>query len=523
MPSFDKGLIEQIISAITPEKSPVLIEGQRIKVHAAVSRFAVLYERIRNAVDYKDDHLLRRAAIQRILKRQLILESDPQSVAEQLIRELIGARYLANGELPETVYAEVALLIKKYLSVESTRAGSKRQFIWLRSILAVEIEEALVDATSDKALVTFLYERIVERIKVTGVNVSDADVRMQAYLACYRTLLKVEDNVLAFKLLRAYVPEWLRATDWLDYPRPVAERLVEAEQRIKASLVYPLALKFQRTVKPWAVALIVLRDVLTEKNVQVCALIEKPEALRREVARLSERHYNAAKTRLRRGAMRAIIYLFLTKMILALVLEIPLEHIWYKEVALPALLVNLLFPPCLMFLVALFIRVPDKANTLRLQTMVEGLLSSEPLPLKEIRISKQRSLLGGVLFGLIYMATFAVVFGTVGFVLMVLKFTWVSAAIFIFFLCLVSFFAFRLRQNSREMVIVESKESLRSVFIDLLSIPILRAGHWLSRSISRLNVFLFFFDFLFEAPFKLFLTVLEEWLAYLQEKKEELQ
>jgi hypothetical protein len=59
--------------------------------------------------------------------------------------------------------------------------------------------------------------------------------------------------------------------------------------------------------------------------------------------------------------------------------------------------------------------------------------------------------------------------------------------------------------------------------LDFISLPILRAGQWLSMGISRINVFLFFFDFLFEAPFKIFLSVLEEWLQFMKEKKEELQ
>ena len=54
-------------------------------------------------------------------------------------------------------------------------------------------------------------------------------------------------------------------------------------------------------------------------------------------------------------------------------------------------------------------------------------------------------------------------------------------------------------------------------------LPVLRAGRFLSETISRLNVFVFFFDFIFEAPFKLFLNILEEWSAFMKEKKEQLQ
>ncbi|MBU0540312.1 hypothetical protein KKD88_00905, partial [Patescibacteria group bacterium] len=125
-------------------------------------------------------------------------------------------------------------------------------------------------------------------------------------------------------------------------------------------------------------------------------------------------------------------------------------------------------------------------------------------------------------FTLAYISTFILSFGLTISVLRTLAFTWLSVAIFIFFLCVVSFFAFRLRTTAREVVVIEGKQGFFSMLVDFYSFPILRAGKWLSRSINRINVFLFIFDFLFEAPFKLFLVILEEWFAFMKEKKEEL-
>jgi hypothetical protein len=99
----------------------------------------------------------------------------------------------------------------------------------------------------------------------------------------------------------------------------------------------------------------------------------------------------------------------------------------------------------------------------------------------------------------------------------------VSAAIFIFFLCVVSFFAFRLRLVTREYVAVPRPDNVLTIISDFFSIPILRAGRFLSETISRFNVFVFFFDFILEAPFKIFLNILEEWSAFMKEKKEQLQ
>ena len=83
--------------------------------------------------------------------------------------------------------------------------------------------------------------------------------------------------------------------------------------------------------------------------------------------------------------------------------------------------------------------------------------------------------------------------------------------------------AFRLRLAAREYVVVERADKLRTIILDFFSLPILRAGQWLSSSISRINIFIFLFDFIIETPFKIFLNILEEWFGFLKEKKDELQ
>jgi hypothetical protein len=523
MSGFSKGLAEELLRAITPAPKPSPPEGARLNVHAAVSRFAVLYERIRNAVDYKDEHILRKAAIERILKRQFILERNPEAIARHLLRELIGAKYLPNGVLPESLITDVAHRVRKYLIIGETRIGSRAHMAWLRKVLTVELEELLIDESRDKALVTFLYERLVNQVKIVGGDIDDTNLRLQIYLACYRALLKADQDVLSYKLLRAYMPEWLRPQDWTENPQPIAERLIGVEHRIHQSLTHPFAQKVQRLIKPWAVSLNILRDALVEKPGSAAHLLEKPEELQGVVRRVAERRYGQAKKRLRRGALRATIYLFVTKMVIALAIEVPIEQLWYHHIAMTALAINLLFPPILMFFVGLLIRVQPKENTERLQKNIDALLADKPITLPEIRIRPADGTLRIVLLRIAYGLMFALIFGIIAVFLVMLDFTWVSAVIFLFFLCVVSFFAFRLRQNAKEYVIVDRKESFTSHLMDFISLPILRAGHILSRSISRLNVFLFFFDFIFEAPFKMFLTVLEEWFAFVKEKKEELQ
>jgi hypothetical protein len=142
---------------------------------------------------------------------------------------------------------------------------------------------------------------------------------------------------------------------------------------------------------------------------------------------------------------------------------------------------------------------------------------------REIKVPKERSAFGKIGFGLTYFLTFCLTFGGVVYLLHLLQFTIVSTGIFLFFLCVVSFFAYRLRLGAREYVVLREKDSVKAVIVDLFMLPILRAGQYLSIQVSRINVLVLFFDFIIETPFKTMLNVLEELFAYLKEKKEELQ
>lgn len=523
MSSFSRGKVAELLQALKPAVIPEIPEGSRITVHATVSKFAVLYEKIRNAVDYRDDHLLRKAAIVRIFRRQLVFETQAETVAQNLIRELIAARYLPNSVLPESLIGRVAAVIQKYLAVRNVRAGSDGHDRWLQGIIAAEIEEVVDDHTKDKAFLQFLFEQLGERITLKGQAMDETERRLQVYVACNRALSKADDEMLAYKLTRIYHKVWMQPEQWIGDPRDMALQMVGVHATTVRQLKHLLAQKFLNAVKPWATSLFLLREAMEEDPARAETLLSKPEELRATIARLSERKYKQASGKLRRGTRRAIVYLFATKMLLALAIEIPFELVFYKHVSRLSLGINVLFPPVLMFLVGSLIRVPGKDNTARIQNGVEELLSVEGPKGREIKVAVARRGLARLFFRFIYAVTFLVTFGFVYYLLDILNFTWLSSGIFLFFLCIVSFFAFRLRIAAREFVVVERADRLGNVVIDFFSLPILRAGQWLSHSISRINIFIFLFDFVIETPYKIFLNVLEEWFAFLKEKKEELQ
>ena len=71
------------------EKAEEKSHHKKIVVNPLVSKFASWYEKLRNAMDYREGEVIMRAAIERILKRRIMLGGDGKKVAEPLVRELV--------------------------------------------------------------------------------------------------------------------------------------------------------------------------------------------------------------------------------------------------------------------------------------------------------------------------------------------------------------------------------------------------------------------------------------------------
>ena len=125
-------------------------------------------------------------------------------------------------------------------------------------------------------------------------------------------------------------------------------------------------------------------------------------------------------------------------------------------------------------------------------------------------------------FAVAYLLLFMFVFGGIVGVLQLMHFNPVSIGLFLFFLALVSYFAFRIRYRARRWKLLRPQGTLGIIF-SILAVPIVRAGEWLSRTFSTINVFVLFLDFIIETPFKRLLHFANQFLMYLREKGEEIR
>jgi hypothetical protein len=250
-----------------------------------------------------------------------------------------------------------------------------------------------------------------------------------------------------------------------------------------------------------------------------------PRSFNKSLNDTFNKKYNKARSKLWRAAVRSIIYIFLTKSLVAVILEVPMTQWFGEEINYLTLGINISFPALLLFAAVLFTKVSSKENNKKVIEGVEEIVFREKEKQNSILLRKPINL-GKKLnafFKIMYSVTFLISFGFVVWVLDKLNFNWVSIVIFLFFLTFASFFAIRIRKIVRQYIVVEQRENIFTFVLDFFYIPIAAVGKWMSERFSRVNVFIFILDFIIEAPFKIFVEIAEQWTGYVRERKEDLR
>ncbi len=545
---------KKIFQALYVEQHPVSHDDEsvaRLQVSNLISKMSFYYEKIRNAVHYSEEHLLRKDAIFRILKRQLVIEGtvrlvraeDSRTLAQHLLIELIRAGYLPNNVLPETKIEEVAKIINKYTSLRAlslSEAASQTNFFsdgdneakgfgnrseltnWLMGLAAAEIEEHIGYNQATRAIVLAMYRMLEKRVELPTSLPYERDLPIQIYLAIYRNFLKFDKDMLALILFRYFNADWENISS--TGLKKVAAQITTLKRVIDAQQQHPLASQLNQIVKVYTVYFKIFEDVIKENPVEVYdSLNEDSKIFTHKVRIACKRRYNKARNTLWRSAWRSIIYILLTKSIFVVLLEAPATQFFGEKINPISLAVNVGFPAVLIFLSVIFMRLPGDDNTRRIIEGIEEIIYNEKKRATiKLRKPRGRHQAVNVIFTLIYTITFFVSFGAVIWLLEEIHFSWVSVIIFLFFLAFASFFIIRIRRTAKEWLVVDARENIVGFLIDFFSVPFVATGKWLSGKFARLNVFAFILDFIIEAPFKIFVEIAEQWTRYVRERKEEL-
>lgn len=507
---------------------PKLDDSQQIIVSQTVSFFAFAYEKFRSAMDYHEDHLSTRYAIERILRRRLSLNPSGSGEAENLIRELMWARYFANGTLGTYDVHNIQETIKKWLELkkiaEFHKESKTKELIhdYVADMLTAEIEEILNPAPAFKstAFAFYTFQELKEKIKIEGVSDDMKDAYL--YSAVEEGFIKNDRSYTRYHIWRLWNKELYKTSE--EEFKSIIENFVITIKKIEHIFANVYKQKLIKYVNKQSPPFKIIQEMYNKKSLSSPDKEYYKEDILENIKSIIKEKYAITQTKLRNRGISSLVYIFLTKMIFALILEGPLTQMMYGSVEWLPIIVNSLFPVFLMGFILLLVVPPGKNNTAILVDKVTYLLnthntSSQPTILKTQNGIKN-PLLEGIFWG-IYIAGFFLSFYYIINTLLFFDFHIISVVVFLFFACVVSYFAFKTTQIADEYK-VESGGTFFGSIIDFIFLPFLRLGKFLGSQLSKLNVLVYVLDFIIEAPFKMLFNIVEEWTRYIKVKKEEI-
>ena len=180
-------LAKAVIASFSKKTSS--LHERRITVSPVVSKFATWYEKLRNAMEYHEDEVILRSAIERILKRRLLLGGNAKTTAEPLVRELLWARYLPEHSAPESMVTDVENKIDLYLKLRFAilskhRISESTVNEWIYHLMSSAIEHIVNQNTGKETMSNFMFQVIKSQIILSEIDEETKNV--QVYIAVRR-------------------------------------------------------------------------------------------------------------------------------------------------------------------------------------------------------------------------------------------------------------------------------------------------------------------------------------------------
>jgi len=475
-----------------------------------VGKLAQVYEVARNALEYRAEHLVRRAAIERILKRHMLFETDAERLTEKLLQELKWAKYVGGSEKEAGIIGEITTTLAGYLkALKSVRVERD----WLVGVASAEVEEKLNPNTDYHVFTGFAYAVLKKQVVLAeGKN---ADLLL--FVAVDKTYSQSDDQQIAYHLLKSIRKEMAKH----DKEFSDDSAIEEAYKYFKTANSEPALNTISVFVRKQMGPLVLIRDMYFAAPEKFAQVMAEESEFKNEARQVLSAQLKLLQSRMNTASKRSLIYVFSTKMLFGLLLEIPVERWLRGQVEYLALAVNTLFPVFAMWLLTANIRLPDQQAQDKIVSTAWRIVDTDLETLEKFkpRGTTPPSIKETIFYG-IYFALFMMIFAFIFWVLNKLGFSVIGMTIFIFFLSVVSFFAFRIRQTALSY---SYKPSARwtSTVSEMLLLPIVVVGGYLSRGVSKLNFLVFVFDFVLEAPFKVILRVMDSWFQFLSAKKDE--
>ena len=488
---------------------------ERVNVVGAGGTLTAAYEQLRNAAENTEEHLLLQNAIRRFY-RQLFLTRDGNLIREsgqELTVELTLAGYLPNDYLTIDQVKQISQLAHRYYQAYQSLMGTKDVSAdsaqkWTLDVLAVEAESVINDHSRDTAFIEFAYTQLAEIIQPERALPTTArdDVGVILFAAIHEALLKSDMAVIRTQILKRYQ----MSVDSL-------EQYIAFNRRIDALFDSESVERMRRLVDRQGAPFRVLRRMI-EENPEFIGLLDRPDAFLSSFEQQVNNEYARTAKRINRAIVRSVIFLIITKFLVGIAIEIPYDYIAYGEIIWLPLLINLFFPPIYMMALRATHTLPGEGNTRALIDRTEQMLYGDSSTVAASSRAERKGY--SPLFSVLYLVSGLAIFAGTTYLLLLLQFSLVHIVIFFVFLSAASFLGFRLSRFIRELELVRSAQSGMTFVRDLLYLPFVVVGQWMSDKYSRVNIVTIVLDMLIELPLKTILRLIRQWNAFIDDRKD---
>ena len=494
-----------------------------INVNRFVSEIATWYEKFRNAMDYREEEVVRRAAIERILKRRLFFGGGGEKIASPLMRELLWARYFPDASISDEEIKKVGGVIDLYLELRE-QLLTKQHDVKIKidsliyQLLSSHLEIMLNKSKDVELISNFIFHLLKERITIKDDSEETRDI--QVFIAVRRAFAKDDIAFLRFHLFEQYFGSITEGNI-----HTIASNFAKGYKELERQIKYSLKERIVSYVKKQLPPFLIFAEVLRKERGGIRALISNTEEFQNSIFATAQGRYQTISKKVRTAIVRSVIFILLTKFIFAFSVEATYDNIVVGHIEWNSLVINIVIPPLLMVIASLFIRTPDFNNTKRIYDKIMSVLLLDkpeldrPLILS-LKPEKRNPVLNFV-FTALWWGAFILSFGLIIYTLERLKFSPASQGIFVFFVAIISFLAYRINQTAHSYTI-PARQSFLSPIMDFFFMPIIRVGRRFTEGLSQINIFLYVFDYLIETPFKELFGFLEQWFFFLQTKREEM-
>lgn len=506
------------------QKDSIPNNEKKITVNPVISKVASWYEKLRNAMDYREEEVILRAAIERILKRRLLFGGSGKTIAEPLLHELAWARYFPDETISESMIGKVEKNINLYLELRNKillkhKISESILNEWVYHLMSSSIEHKLILNKEKEIMTNFMFQVIKNNVKILDDNDQTRDA--QVFIAVHKSFAKDDLALLRFHLFKQYFGELKE-----DNLFKVADSFIQGYEEIQRQLNYPRKEKILNFIKNKTAVFFMLEDILHSQKENIRELVQNEKEFEKIVFTACQMRYGGIAAKVNRAIVRSVIFILLTKALFAFTVEGTFESIVYGKILWASILLNTAIPPMLMVIIGAFIRPPGRENSRIILVYIKTILFEENPKIGAILEVKKapdkiKPMLN-IIFTLLWFATFVLTFGAIVFLLSRLRFNIASQSVFIFFLAMVSFFAYRINQSAN-IYKIEEKQSVGMIMIDFFFMPFVQVGRHLAEGISQINIFLFILDFVIETPFKGMFAFFEQWFLFLQAKREKLE